>query len=131
MVDVQDKVLDFLAGSAIGLTRGDNLFGPELAPTDFVPVNAIFTNTSGGPEPLRTMGSNEVRSPIVNFLVRWNDYQGGRSKCLEVMNALQGAEISGLLFVALTEGEPDYVTRTEEGHHKWSFGISVDYNQDA
>ena len=131
MVDVQAKVLDYIENAGIGFTRGTNLFGPEIGPNNQIPVNALFSTTTGGPEPFRTMRSNELRSPIINFMLRWSSYGEGRSKAIEVMNTLQGAEISGLLFVALTESEPDYVTRTEDGNHKWSFGVSVDYNQDA
>lgn len=130
--DVQDKVLDFLAGAGIGLTRGTNLFGPELAQSNTgVPTNAVFSTTSGGPEPLRAMGSDEIRSPIIDFTVRWSSYADGRTKCLDVMNALQGANISGLLFVRNLDSEPDYVTRTEEGNHKWDFSVRVDYSEAA
>lgn len=127
-MQVDQKVRTYLEGAGIGLTKGTNLFGPELAPEGGVPVNGVFITTAGGRAPMRAMGSSEVRSAIINVLVRWDSYAGGLSICLDIMDALQGADVSGTLYVESTESNPTYLARTEEGYHKWSLGFRVDYN---
>ena len=128
---VDDIVRQEIAGLGIGLSLGQNLFGPDVGPGPGTEQNGVYVFSGGGPTPDRTMTFDEVRFSVVNVRVRWRSYNEGADKAQAIIDNLQGKIPSGLLYLTATESEPNYIGQTGQGLHSWSLGFQAIRSKDA
>ncbi len=108
-----EDMVDFLAAASLSFTKGTNAFmGPIREHSRQVPKNCLFVNNSPGSPPSRVMGDSvNFRNVVVDIRIRWNKFAAGDAKARAVMDALQGASISGYLDVGLVMSEPSPMQR--------------------
>lgn len=131
MSSIDEIVRDELDGLGIGLTKGTNLFGPDVSVGPGVSENGVFVMPGGGGAPTRAMGGDEVRFGLVNIRVRWRNFREGMDKAQEIIDNLQGRTPAGLRDVVSVSSEPRYIGQTEDGQHQWSLGFDVIRMKDA
>lgn len=132
MANPVEDLADFIATqSAVSLIRGTDLFaGPTRAPDDFIPQNAVFVRSLGGPEPERVMGDGDhTRRALVSITVRWNRYEEGQSLGKTIIDSLQTGQVSGYLDVFAAQPEPDDLPQEREGLHAFGINVVMVYRQ--
>ena len=124
---IGDMVTFLAAVVGLSLTKGTDLFlGDFRGPNDNFPINCLFVDGLGGPEPDRTMGQvKEIRYHTLTLRLRWKKFGAGNLKAQAIQNALQGVSISGYLDVVALQSLPVSLGQSAEGHHLWSMGFML------
>ena len=124
-------MVNFLAAQSLSLTKGTNLFiGAMQETSDYVPDDAVFVRGAPGSEPVRCMGDTvNFRKALVEILVRWDNFREGDDKSRLILNAIQGASISGYLDVMSPNSEPGPVSEDEQGLHVWQVLAGMHYQE--
>lgn len=124
-------MMDFLATQGLALTKGANLFaGPIREVSTLIPNQCIFVNNSAGAEPQRVMGdSASFRTVIVDIRVRWDKFGTGETKARAILDAIQGASISGYLDVTPMTSDPSPVQRDMNDLFIWQVLASMMHNK--
>lgn len=127
MANPSADLVTFLAGAGLGFIKGTNLFqGDFRGPDTIFPIEACFIGSLPGPESDRIMGrSKEIRYYVMTIRLRWSRFAAGNLKARAIQNELQDASISGYLDIVATQSQPNSLGESAEGHHLWSFGITM------
>ena len=128
MIDVVEKVVDFLDAESNGLDAGVNLFSaPELSGNG-VPKEAVFVQNAAGTAPRRTMADKlNVRTALVDIYVRSNNHLSGRQLALSIINSFTGQTPTDLEDAISADSEPDYLGRNDAGNDRWLVVIQAKY----
>lgn len=116
---IKDMVNFLHLDGTLSLTRGTNLYqGLVSGPDSQIPVNAVFVSSISSEQPQRVMGlGTEIRSAMVQIMLRWSRFGAGNTKAQAIQIILQDAAISGYLDIVGMESLPTHIGQDEGGHH--------------
>jgi hypothetical protein len=133
MTDVDELVANYLDTAITGLTKGTNLFkGKVQAAGGAIPARAVFVLANGGPAPETYSGSPESRrysALQVRTRVEQQAFGVGQSLARDIRDALDQANISGMIDTRVNETEPLYIGEDDDGMHEWSTNIELWYEE--
>ena len=118
----ETDVATYLNAEGVGVWGTDMFTGPVRPATQYVPANALFVLSGGGPAAGRYLSGGakvENRYPGVQVTIRNVDYDAGLAKALEVHNALQAAKITGYWDVKVSASEPLFSGYNDDTY-RWS-----------
>ncbi len=135
MVNPVNALRDLIDGdSSLAFTKGTDLFTGPLRPIadSKLPVNALFVLGRPSVIPLRVMGEvNEIRTLGVELILRYNEYNPGRLKAIDIMNCLLGQTPTGFLDTYTIQSEPLHSGPDNANYHKFNIVYMMVYEQAA
>lgn len=127
-------IVNHLNTNVAALTKGTNLFygpvrGQDTPDASYIPDEAVFVLSSGGPEPNAFLGSINTCEEIFSSLtirVRSapDDFDGGQTLARSVRDALHHQTITGYVNVTVREADPAYLGVIDKKLHEWSIGVT-------
>lgn len=112
-------------------SSGANVFvGPAQPVSDSVPAQAIFCLGYGGtapPMPYMDGTGQDWRQSRVQVMVRseQGDFAGGETLARATLQALHRRSVSGYTWVVSLDSEPTYLSKDEQGCHRWSCNFEL------
>jgi len=127
-MDPAMDVANYLENQGIGTVSTDIFIGHIRPASQYVPVNSIFVQNTGGYPPQRFLQTvTELRRPSVQVLVRWSSYEAGQAKAEAIYDALESASISGYLDIVADQSAPIFLGLDENNNYGWSLNFTLTF----